>query len=246
MKFFTYHIFKFEQGKVILFLLLTLFLMISLTSFVEKITKVKGEIHIEKQVFNKSNMIDEYEMNISYPKIKYTHTEINHIVNVDIQRIMILAITDFTEKVKKNRETEINSEGFSLLTLDYKVYFQKADLLSIKFTKQTLLSGNEKPNNVILTYNFDLRSGKLLKISDIFLPNTEYEKYITTLAKKHSDKCKFKTEYILTNYCFSSEGLILSFDDISNLSKYCHSEIVIPWHELKNIIREDGVFSIFR
>jgi hypothetical protein len=217
-----------------------------LTSLNKVPTHTKAEIQIEKQVFNKSNMIDEYEMNISYPRIRYPHSEVNHNVNLDIQRIMTLAVTDFTDKVKKNREAKTSPEGFSSLTLDYKVYFQQADLLSIKFFKQTLLSGNDKPNNVILTYNFDLRSGKLLKMSDLFDLNAENEKFIISLAKKHSDKCKFKTEYIFNNYCFDSEGLVLNFDDISNLSKACHPEIVIPWEELRNIMKEEGVSSIFK
>jgi hypothetical protein len=221
-------------------------LIILLSSLNNTPNHSKAEIQVEKQVFNKSNMTDEYEMNISYPRIRYPHAEVNHNVNLDIQRIMTLAVTDFTEKVKKNREAKTSPEGFSSLTLDYKVYFQEADLLSIKFSKQTLLSGNDKPNQVILTYNFDLRNGKILKMNDLFIIDSENEKYIISLAKKHSDKCKFKTDYIFNNYCFGNEGLILNFDDISNLSKTCHPEIIIPWNELQNILKEEGVSSIFK
>ncbi|MCS6833506.1 MAG: hypothetical protein NZ521_08010, partial [Flammeovirgaceae bacterium] len=188
-----------------------------------------AEIHIEKLVFNKSNTVDEYELNISYPRIRYPLAEINHNVNVDIQRIMVLAITDFTEKVKKNKELN-NKGGFSSLTLDYKVFFKQIDILSIKFFKQTLFGGSEKPLFVVLSYNVDLRTGKVLKMSDFFYMDAESEKLILNLIKKHNDqRCKFRTEHIFNNFCFDSEGIIFSFDDISNTSKSCYTEVVVPW-----------------
>lgn len=206
-----------------------------------------AEIHIERLIFNKSNTIDEYELNISYPRIRYPLAEINHNVNVDIQRIMVLAVTDFTEKVKKNKESKNSTEGFSSLTLDYKVFFKQADILSIKFFKQTLFSGLEKPLFVVLSYNVDLRTGRTLKMSDFFYMDAEAEKLILTLTKKYNDqRCKFKTEHIFNNFCFGSEGIIFSFDDISNTSKTCYTEIVIPWQDLQNIMKPDGVSSIFR
>lgn len=201
----------------------------------------REDIVVEKQFFTKIGGGGKYEMNISFPRISYPRAEVNHEVNLDIQRIMTLAISDFTKKMTE----KVESEGYSSLTLDYKVYFHHADILSLRFIKHTVVAGNQKPSDFFLTYNYDLKNGRVIQLTDIFSDNEDFKSKVLNLAVNQLGRCKIKGDYALKNFCIELEGLILSIDDLTKNGKNCLDEIKISWEDLGEILRQDGIASLF-
>ena len=202
---------------------------------------LREDIKVEKQFFFKSGGQGSYELNISYPLIRYSSPEVNHNVNLDIQRIMIMAITDFTDKLVEIGKTD----GFSSLTLDYKVYFHHADILSLKFIKHTIIAGNPKPTIFSLTYNYDLKNEKGIQLKDLFLEEGEYKGRVIELAEDRVGNCRFKEESALKNFCLDPEGIVLNINQFSKNKRNCKNEVKIAWEEVGDLMKEDGIANLF-
>lgn len=207
--------------------------------------KQSEAVRIEKAGFNKSSIAKMYEMSISYPVIYTANQEVEHLINVQLQRIMAEAVSEFKRKL--NRLAGNGQTGFSFIRLDYDLQLTSAEVISIRFIQESLLNdGKAKgPTKLFLTYNFLVKTGERLTLTDLFLPDIEEEKEILAILRNKLGKCKVRPDYLTRNFCFTKEGLLLSFDDLALNDKDCQSEAVIPWASLAPILNTDGVISLF-
>ncbi|MEN7550849.1 hypothetical protein AAG747_23210 [Rapidithrix thailandica] len=222
------------------FCLLFVFMFTSLSAVAQYFSG--SEIRIEKKGFNKENVKELYELNITYPIIHFPQSSINHQVNLGIQKVMSMAITDFTEK-NTSQQYRKSDAGYSWLNLNYETYYKRGNVLSLKFIKSSYYSGLDKPKELFLTFNFDLRTGKLIKIEDIFKPDADFKQRLIYLIQDKEKECKFKKDHLLSNFCLEDENFIVTLDENTSQPETCEKEIRIAWDKIRDLVKQDGIAS---
>lgn len=139
----------------------------------------------------------------------------------------------------------------SSLDVTYTLISQLADLWSFKFDFSFYSDGAAHPGLNSATLNYDLRQGKELALSDLFLPNSNYldviAKYcLAELSKQPFFDNSFSSgaEPTLENYRnwnITPGGLMITFDEYQ-VAPYAAGpqKVIIPYSQLQAIINPQG------
>jgi hypothetical protein len=208
--------------------------------------QLTDEVRVERVGFNKQNNQRLYEMNISYPIIHFGKEETNHQVNLGIQHIMSEAISVFKRQITEMLQN--NQSGFSYLHLDYEIMLNKSGLISIRFTRKQLVNNerNAQPVLLYLGFNYDLTTGEVLRIEDLFAADTEPVKLLNPVLKKNINHCRYRPEFLLRSFTLNQTGLVLSMDDRSANSNGCPPQVELRWAELEPLVAHNGVRQLIR
>ncbi|MEH0157163.1 hypothetical protein V6R21_23830 [Limibacter armeniacum] len=205
---------------------------------------LRTEIIVERQFFNKHNASLHYQMDISYPLVRYPRPEVSHHVNLGLQSIMALAINDFRANLK--RLSKEHDAGLSYLELDYKVVYQKNDILSIQFFKNTFYNGYKGVRKLVLTYNYDMKTQRLINLEDVFNEHLDANKQVIELLTEKTDVRKFNKEHVLSSFCLSDKGVTFVLDGFSQKGKETETkEVMLTWQELNGFLLDTPLLSRF-
>jgi hypothetical protein len=197
-----------------------------------------------------------YAINLTYPQLTgdSLSAAAQHF-NEDINQYTNSEITEFENKVADN-SAEANKLPESVrknsFTLTYSAgAFAAADktLVSIRFNKEYSFAGNAHPSHDIEVYNYDLTSGKKIKLDSLFKPNSDYLKVIADFCKaqlaKHAKNQKTvwsanglaPTLANYDNWNIEPDGLIITFDEYQ-VTAYVEGqpEIFVPYKVLKSVL----------
>jgi Protein of unknown function (DUF3298) len=128
------------------------------------------------------------------------------------------------------------------------------DVVSLAFGVSTYGEGAAHPNHNTIVFNYDLNAGRILKLSDLFKPNSNYldviSRYtIAELKKKFAPDAD--TEWIergagakeenYKNWNLTRNGLKITFDPYE-VASYTEGEhvVVVPYSVLKDLIDPQG------
>ncbi|GAA4820696.1 hypothetical protein [Algivirga pacifica] len=190
---------------------------------------VQMGILVEKQFFNKHNSMMNYQMDVSYPLVKYPLTEVEHQVNLGLQNIMALAISDFRSTMKVLGE----HKGLSSLTLDYKVNYQQHNILSIRFEKNTFYNGSRNQRKLVFTYNYDLSTRKRVTFGDLFQDEWIARKRVLQFLERNYQGLSFRDEQLFTSFGLNEQGVIFIVDQKKRKQDTPGMvEVLIPWEEI--------------
>ncbi|WP_281614620.1 DUF4163 domain-containing protein [Flammeovirga sp. SubArs3] len=193
-------------------------------------------MEIEKQGFNKLNSSMHYELNISYPKVICSKKlDIEHQINLDIQRIMIMAINNFRAKII-DVKSEKGAMGLSYLNLDYQVHHNNNGILSISFKKDTYFNGFDGIKIIKMTYNFDSQKNKVIRLKDLFDDEIDYKNAIFNKLKHKYSDIKLK-KGVTSNFCVDTKGITFPLDSNKCKSKHCPEQVTLTWAEVKDITK---------
>jgi hypothetical protein len=166
--------------------------------------------------------------------------------------------------MREESDVEIPSERGSDMGIGYTVALANDELISIQFDTGSYYGGAAHPNSHSQVANFDLKSGKPLRLADLFKPGS---KYLQTIADycikdlKKQSKAKgadapLDDEGIETgaaadakNYAswtITRNGLGVNFDSYQ-VGPYVAGPqyVLVPYSALKEIIRPDGPLAKF-
>jgi hypothetical protein len=147
-----------------------------------------------------------------------------------------------------NLPPEIADLG-SYIDVSYEVPTASSRLISIKFNVGWYGAGAAHPNSYSVTLNYDLKAGKVLKLADLFKPGA---KYLEALSKysvktlKAAERLDFPEgadpkEENYRSWNITKNGLQINFDDYQVTPHAAGPQtVVVPYTELKDIIRPDG------
>lgn len=136
----------------------------------------------------------------------------------------------------------------------YAVTLASNDLVSIAFYIDTYFEGAAHGNHNTLVFNYDLSTGKMLKLSDLFKPNSNYLDVISNYAIKALKKelgpdpdsdwiqnGAGPKEENYKSWNISRKGLEVTFDayQVASYAEGPH-EVIIPYSVLKNVIDPAG------
>jgi hypothetical protein len=142
----------------------------------------------------------------------------------------------------------------STFEADYSVLHSANEIVSVAFIIQTYFEGAAHGNYNSLVFNYDLNSGQLLKLADLFKPNSNYLKLISDYSIKALTKefgTNADTEWIqrgagaseenYKSWNITGKGLSVGFDpyQVASYAEGPH-EVVIPYSVLKNVIDPAG------
>jgi hypothetical protein len=137
----------------------------------------------------------------------------------------------------------------SFLYINYDFYGETTGLISVRVNYSEYMAGAAHPNNFSSTLNFDLNSGKMFKLAELFKAKSNYlaviSKYATTNLKAQNrldfpEGAQAKAENY-ANWAFDRGGIMFTFDPYQ-VGPYAagRSEVLVPYSILMDILNPDG------
>lgn len=212
----------------------------------------------------------------SQPKIKKPESDDdNAIANNDITSettndIIINAFNEsvaaiINEEVKNFKQRVADSQDFqktveksklkNRLTIDYNSAIINLDdqpIISIRFIIQGYMTGMAHPFHQYRVLNFDLAAGRVIQLSELFQPDSNYMEIFTQYANNALSK-RLRGEAAnniklsdmnFANWNINISGLRITFDE-ATVAPYVYGsqEILIPYSALKEYLLPDSVLG---
>jgi hypothetical protein len=199
---------------------------------------------------------------VNQPKLTVTGSsdtdaaETAKVFNDAVAEIVQAAVYDFRDDLIAYHATSTPypeiAEFESFVLFGYEMLWTAASVLSIRFEIASYSAGAAHPNAVHVSLNFDLRSGKVLELSNLFAPDSDYLEVIAAYAAQDlqaRDALYFpdgalpiKENYTVWN--LTEEGLLITFNIYQVMPYVAGPQFVtIPYEELAAIQREDGALT---
>lgn len=176
--------------------------------------------------------------------------------NAAVEQIVKSAIYDFRDELIGEAATSTpipeiaDFESFALM--GFYTFYTRDQLVSIRFEIATYAAGAAHPLTVYRSLTFDLVSGKVVELADLFKPDSAYLQFISDYATadlKAHDLLMFPEGALPTadNYAvwnLASSGVMITFNVYQVMPYAAGPQIVtIPYEELTAIRAEDGVLA---
>ncbi len=176
------------------------------------------------------------EENIKYPVVK---NMINKDNEEKINNIII-------EHLGVNEEpAEIDDENFkATLHADYEIMKRTKDILSIRFFLSFYQEGAALSDNLIDALTFDMKTGKVLELKDLFKEDVDYENILNSILNEKIKDLDFKL-YEEYKGIEEEQGFYLTDNSIAvYYQEYIYTPhtygpliLEIPFDEIKDILK---------
>lgn len=128
------------------------------------------------------------EIDIIYPQINNLNNKsIESQINNDIKKIIDSSKNTFLKNIDKtqsNSDLGVNNG----LTINYKIHYMDKNKVSILSDMSTYFLGAAHPNNELISFNYDLKTGKKIELKDLFKSNSNYLKTLSDYCIKNLSK----------------------------------------------------------
>lgn len=206
------------------------------------------------KVINENNKSLNYKIDIRYPQIvgdKLT-TAARHF-NQGILDLINKQITAFKNQVASTANNKALPQATSYLNINYEntgavSHSQQTEYQSIRFGIETYVRGDAHPANQLLSFNYDLGHDKLLNLTDLFKPNSNYLSVISNYCQRQLLARKLPADFIKTGTAAKPENypvwsinlesnLVITFNEGQVAARvYGPQEIVIPKELINNLV----------
>ncbi len=177
--------------------------------------------------------------------------------NQALRGVVLKEVGGFTKDFAAPEERM--SDAGSYFEAEYNVTLATKDMISVWFGVSTFYEGAAHPNHNSKVFNYDLNTGKELKLADLFKPGSDYLKVISDYAVKDLTE-QFRgemsgeepdTDWIregagpkeenYKSWNLSPKGLEINFDPYQ-VNSYAAGpkEVVIPLSALKDVLDPNG------
>jgi hypothetical protein len=184
---------------------------------------------VSQQIFRYSPA-QGYEMNLYFPEVIGQSLE-THRANVGIQYILAKAIADFQRQASAYNQ-------ISKLDLNYQLFWNHNGLISIHFSKKILLP-QSAPKYIQNTFTYCLKSGKNLKLDDLFSNRNAVVKILKSKLPEHAKFSRQALEYFILD----GENIYFCFNNGFLETENCPDKVKVSWSELSGCLNEN--FSVF-
>lgn len=219
---------------------------------------------IEQKTSNEESEFFKSDIKYPYLKVKKqyenkgdTHTKILDNINNQISNTVMSfkeEIKKGSESYKKMYESEPNKDQYVKYQYedytDYKVSYNKNNILSIPVTMYQFTGGAHGLTD-IKSFNYDLSTGKELKLKDLFKENSNYKevinKHIKDEISKNSGvyfigKDAFKGISENQNFYIEDGGIVIYFS-LYDIAPYSTGipKFVITWDEIIDYLENPNI-----
>lgn len=209
--------------------------------------------------FSENNKPKRFTIAVEYPELSGVSAATAAKFNQLSKSLAMASTADFREEMLAQTAEDLKylpAGVNNYLEVSYSVEWATNDVVSIQYLT-SVFSGGVHPNYFTSTLNFDLKSGKEIKLADLFEPNSNYLKTISdysiadlkTRLEDMSDD-----EWIATgagadaeNYTswnLTRKGLMITFDPYQVAAYAAGMQtVIVPYRKLKGIMRTNFIPS---
>lgn len=221
-----------------------------------------GATEIVTKTIKSTNKTPKYEIDADYPQVVGAVDARFEKFNQEAKNLVNRKVAEFRKDMAERGEAvpavDLNELG-SDLSIGYSVEFATDELVSVEFGIGGYYAGAAHPNSYTEVINFDAKSGKVLKLADLFKPGAKFLPAISAFAIKDL-KTKGKSQgadSMLTDetiqegagpqlknfksWTLTRKGLSFTFDSYQ-VAPYVAGpqSVLIPYSALKDLINPDG------
>src|SRR6476620_1517702 len=220
---------------------------------------LSGDADVVTKQIKETNKKLVYEITASYPQITGTGNPNFEKFNQAVRGAVSKSVAEF----KKNMATTPDQEAppadsmHSDLTIEYEIGLAQDDLVSVLFFVSSYYQGAAHPLGNSDVVNFDLKNGKVLKLSDLFKPGAKYLPVLATysvsdLKKQSKDKQGMLDDTSINNgaspnaknyksWTIRRNGIGVEFDAYQVGAYAAGAQtVVVPYSALKDLINPEG------
>lgn len=203
------------------------------------------------------NKKQKYSINMEYPELTGAPNQNAEKFNQEVRNLVAKETREFKKGVSEasSEDTPGDSETGSDTQMSYDVTLATDDLISVVFNVSNYSQGAAHPNHYAVVINYDLKSGKALKLSDLFKPGSDYLKVLSSYTindlKKQAGQETYDSEWLekgagpesdnYSDWNISRKGLAITFDQYQ-VASYAEGpkHVLVPYSALKEVIKADG------
>ncbi|MEP6742752.1 MAG: DUF4163 domain-containing protein, partial [bacterium] len=136
---------------------------------------------VARQIKEKNKKL-KYEIDAEYPQLTGSTDPNFAKFNQAARGLVTKQVSEFRKQMagSAGEENPVDSGTGSDLGAGYTIALAKDELISVQFDIGGYSAGAAHPNSYTDVINFDLRSGKQLKLADLFKPNSKYLQALST------------------------------------------------------------------
>ena len=211
-----------------------------------------GGLKLDQKKEKSANKNLRYEIEMSLPQLAGANSTRSEKFNQAVANLVAARANKFKKEAAESRK-DFPEQDFDLQVY-YEVTAANKDFVSVLFIFTEFLGGAH-PNGDSKSFNYDLNSDAPVNLADLFTPNSNYLKVISDYSIKSLKKTgtagdvesgagpKIKNFH---SWNITPVGLQINFDpdDVGSHAEGEHV-VVIPYSELKPIIKQDGLLAEF-
>ncbi len=153
----------------------------------------------------------------------------------------------------------VSSSSKSFFTGAYDIKEHNDDLLSALLSVEQYIANAAHPSHPIAAYNYNLKTGQAITLSDLFVPGAKYlealsnycqkELIARNVKEKFSNKAAIQAgtapkEEMFNVWNITADGLLITFPEYQVAPYVAGARTtVVPWNELKGIIDTKSAVS---
>ncbi|MBL8149005.1 MAG: hypothetical protein JNN15_03655 [Blastocatellia bacterium] len=203
-------------------------------------------IKVASKDFKEENKSLKYTFDSVYPQLEGELTNSDKQFNKAMEELVNSYFEDFKKQVAEytnddgRQQPEDDSIATSTLDFIYEIRFANKDLISVRVDISTYIAGGAYPNGSTAVFNYNRRTGKVLKLSDLFTPGSKYLERLSEICLKlnaDSGYAIFDLSPNIENYknwTLDSQGITFSFEVAHALGDQV--DAFIPYEDLKQFI----------
>ena len=199
-----------------------------------------------------------YEITAQYPQINGTSNPNFEKFNQAVRAPVLKTVAEFKKTMAVTPDEPPPADSMhSDLTINYEIGLAQDDLVSVLFFVSSYYQGAAHPLSNSEVVNFDMKNGKVLKLSDLFKPGAKYLPVLSTycvadLKKQSKDKQGLLDDTSINSGAAASpknykswtirkNGIGIEFDAYQ-VGPYAAGaqSVVVPYSNLKDLIKPEG------
>lgn len=222
--------------------------------FSEQQFSLSGQTRLVTKERKVENVTHRYWVYAQYPLLespgRSTASRFNQTISGLINKTIKSYVANEEDNFKRLSKDEDDFKFSSrpdFLDIEYEITAATDEVISVLFTQNTY-AGGAHGSDESMVLNFDLRSGKPIKLTDIFQPRSDYLKVISKYASQDLSESLTKRGYPhtggdwlnlknedLKSWNITPRGLLLTFDSYK-VAAYSAGpqQILIRYDKLKN------------
>lgn len=217
-------------------------------------TPGEAPVVLVSKTLHEKNAEAGYEVNATYPEVsnfrdKVMERQINRI----IEQKVIAHVESFKSSTRESRR--VDESDISTLDIGYQQekLTSLPHILGFRLTQSYFEVGAAHPGQTTETFNFDLRTGKVITLDDLFEPQSGYLDIISAhsirelknrLGAGAHEQIEYGARPVPENYeafLITDSGIRIIFNQYQAAAYAAgEQEVLVPYLELFDVLSKDG------
>jgi hypothetical protein len=128
----------------------------------------------------------------------YYYPKVEGMDNINFEKIQ----KSFNEKIKTDI-LALNNDETSSLNGTFTVSYFNGNILAFRFVGDSFTPNTVHPNKLDIVFHYDLNTGKLYKLEDLFNIKVDFTKQIKSIAKKNDKAYRLKSTDLYKDWTYA-------------------------------------------